>query len=164
MTKEKFALHGSCVALPTPFRFGTVDFRALEELCHRQVDRGTAALVPCGTTGEAPLLTPDEHHRVIAATVAAAAGRVPVIAGAGNNTRALGRARSLRRAGGSPGAALRCALPSQADTGRPGRPLHGDPRRRPHSRDDLTAQWTLSVRGVALPDHDHWTARIPARS
>jgi|KBSMisStandDraft_5_1062788.scaffolds.fasta_scaffold1450208_2 4-hydroxy-tetrahydrodipicolinate synthase len=85
MTKEKFSLHGSCVALPTPFRFGTVDFRALEELCHRQVDRGTAALVPCGTTGEAPLLTPDEHHRVIAATVAAAAGRVPVIAGAGNN-------------------------------------------------------------------------------
>lgn len=49
MDKMEFALRGSCVALPTPFRFGCVDFAALEKLCHRQVDCGTAALVPCGT-------------------------------------------------------------------------------------------------------------------
>ena len=61
MEKMDFDLRGSCVALPTPFRFGRVDFVALEKLCHRQIDCGTAALVPCGTTGEAPLLTPAER-------------------------------------------------------------------------------------------------------
>lgn len=110
MAKELFTLHGSCVALPTPFRFGTVDFGALEALCRRQIDRGTAALVPCGTTGEAPLLTPGEHRRVVAATVAAAAGRVPVVAGAGNNnTKAsIELARSAELAGAQ---ALLCVAP-----------------------------------------------------
>jgi 4-hydroxy-tetrahydrodipicolinate synthase len=83
MAQEIFSLHGSCAALPTPFRFGTVDFDVLEALCHRQIGRGNAALVPCGTTGEAPLLTPGGHHRIVAATVAAAAGRVPVIGATG---------------------------------------------------------------------------------
>jgi 4-hydroxy-tetrahydrodipicolinate synthase len=103
-------LHGSCVALPTPFRYGTVDFPALERLCHRQIDHGTAALVPCGTTGEAPLLSPGEHHRVIAATVAAAAGRVPVIAGAGSNSTetSIALARSAELAGAQ---ALLCVAP-----------------------------------------------------
>ena len=110
MARKDFKLRGSCVALPTPFRYGTVDFLALEALCHRQIDHGTAALAPCGTTGEAPLLTPGEHHRVVAATVAAAAGRVPVIAGAGsNNTQAaVELAQSAELAGAQ---ALLCVTP-----------------------------------------------------
>ena len=107
---KDFRLHGSCVALPTPFRYGTVDYLAYEALCHRQIEHGTTALVPCGTTGEAPLLSPEEHHRVVAATVAAAAGRVPVVAGAGsNNTRiAVELARSAEQAGAQ---ALLCVTP-----------------------------------------------------
>ena len=85
MGNKVFKLHGPCVALPTPFHDGAVDFAALERLCHRQIEHGTTALVPCGPTGEAPLLTPGEHHRIVERTVAAAAGRVPVIAGAGSN-------------------------------------------------------------------------------
>jgi 4-hydroxy-tetrahydrodipicolinate synthase len=110
VTKSKFKLQGSCVALPTPFLYGTVDFLALEALCHRQIDAGTAALVPCGTTGEAPLLRPEEHRRVVEATVSAAAGRVPVIAGAGsNNTQtAVELARSAEQAGAQ---ALLCVTP-----------------------------------------------------
>ena len=110
MSKKAFRLHGSCVALPTPFRYGTVDFPALAALCQRQIEHGTAALVPCGTTGEAPLLTPGEHHRVITATVAAAAGRVPVIAGAGSNSTdtSIALARSAELAGAQ---ALLCVAP-----------------------------------------------------
>ena len=101
---------GASAALPTPYRMGRVDLPALDALCHRLIERGVSALVPCGTTGEAPLLTPDEHHGVIAATVAAAAGRVPVIAGAGsNNTQTVVElARSAERAGAS---ALLCVTP-----------------------------------------------------
>ena len=110
MSITDFRLHGSCVALPTPFRYGTVDIRALEALCHRQIEHGTTALVPCGTTGEAPLLTADEHHRVVAATVAAAAGRVPVVAGAGSNNiqTAVDLARAAEQAGAQ---ALLCVTP-----------------------------------------------------
>lgn len=101
---------GSMAALPTPYRFGKVDIEALEKLCDRLISHGTSALVPCGTTGEAPLLTPDEHRLVIAHTVAAAAGRVPVIAGAGsNNTQtAVELAQSAEKAGAS---ALLCVTP-----------------------------------------------------
>lgn len=101
---------GSMAALPTPYRFGKVDTEALDKLCERLIAHGTAALVPCGTTGEASLLTPDEHRLVIARTVAAAAGRVPVIAGAGsNNTRtAVELAQSAEKAGAS---ALLCVTP-----------------------------------------------------
>src|SRR5476651_1186534 len=110
MGKSEFRLHGSCVALPTPFRYGTVDFLALEALCHRQIDAGTVALVPCGTTGEAPLLSLDEHRRIVEATVSAAGGRVPVIAGAGsNNTQtAIDLARAAEKAGAQ---ALLCVTP-----------------------------------------------------
>ncbi len=95
--------HGSSAALPTPYRLGRVDLTALEGLCYRLIDRGTASLAPCGTTGEGSLLTPDEHRQVVETTVEAAAGRVPVIAGAGsNNTRvAVELARSAERAGAS---------------------------------------------------------------
>ena len=57
---------GSSAALPTPYRMGRVDLPALEAFCKRLIDRGIAALVPCGTTGEAPLLTAEEHHQVVA--------------------------------------------------------------------------------------------------
>jgi 4-hydroxy-tetrahydrodipicolinate synthase len=101
---------GSMAALPTPYRFGKVDIEALEKLCERLIAHGTSALVPCGTTGEAPLLTPDEHRLVVARTVAAAAGRVPVIAGAGsNNTQtAVELAQAAEKAGAS---ALLCVTP-----------------------------------------------------
>ena len=91
---------GSIAALPTPYRMGRIDLPALEVFVNRLIDRGTAALAPCGTTGEASLLTPEEHQRVVATTVAAAAGRVPVIAGAGSNNTlaAVELARAAERA------------------------------------------------------------------
>src|SRR5579864_8504791 len=94
---------GSMAALPTPYRFGSVDFPAFEKFCDRLIERGTAALVPCGTTGEGSLLAPGEHHRVVASAVSVAAGRVPVIAGAGsNNTQtAMELARAAELAGAS---------------------------------------------------------------
>ncbi len=77
---------GSITALITPFRDGTVDERAFQSLVERQIDQGTHGLVPCGTTGESPTLSHEEHLRVVALCVEAAAGRVPVIAGTGSNS------------------------------------------------------------------------------
>lgn len=110
MTKAILRTGGSMAALPTPYRFGTVDFQAFAKLCDHLIDCGTAALVPCGTTGESALLTPAEHSGVVAAAAAAAAGRVPVIAGAGsNNTRtAVELARAAELAGAQ---ALLCVTP-----------------------------------------------------
>ena len=76
---------GSLPALVTPFRDGSVDFKALKELVDWQIAEGSHGLVPVGTTGESPTLTHEEHEQVIEAVVKAAAGRVPVIAGAGSN-------------------------------------------------------------------------------
>lgn len=78
-------LRGSMTALITPFKDGRIDEEAFVFLCRRQIDRGTAALVPCGTTGEAPALTHGEQRRLIELALKAAAGRVPIIAGAGSN-------------------------------------------------------------------------------
>ena len=78
-------LGGSIAALVTPFKNDRIDETAFIALCQRQIDRGTAALVPCGTTGEASTLTHDEQLRVIALAVEAANGRVPIIAGTGSN-------------------------------------------------------------------------------
>jgi len=88
---------GSIPALVTPFREGQVDFEALEALVEWQVAEGSAGLVPVGTTGESPTLSHDEHEQVVEAVVRAAAGRVPVIAGAGSNSTAE-TARFLRHA------------------------------------------------------------------
>ncbi|HEY2132027.1 MAG TPA: 4-hydroxy-tetrahydrodipicolinate synthase [Acetobacteraceae bacterium] len=74
-------LHGSVTALVTPFRGSRVDEDALGHLVERQILRGTAALVACGSTGEAAALTLSEAARVVACVVEAARGRVPVIAG-----------------------------------------------------------------------------------
>jgi 4-hydroxy-tetrahydrodipicolinate synthase len=77
---------GSIPALVTPFRNGKVDDKAFVALVERQIANGTHALVPCGTTGEASTLSHEEHRHVVELCVKTAAGRVPVIAGAGSNS------------------------------------------------------------------------------
>jgi 4-hydroxy-tetrahydrodipicolinate synthase len=92
---------GSIVALVTPFRNGAVDERALGDLVEWHVAEGTHGIVPVGTTGESPTLTHREHERVVELVVAAAARRVPVIAGAGSNSthEAVGFAQFARKVG-----------------------------------------------------------------
>ncbi len=80
---------GSLVALLTPMHAdGALDEKALERFVDWQIAEGTHGVVPVGTTGESPTLSHDEHKRVVEITVAVAAGRVPVIAGAGSNSTA----------------------------------------------------------------------------
>jgi len=76
---------GSIPALVTPFRDGSIDEEAFRRLIDWQIESGSKALVPCGTTGEAPTITSEEQHRLFAVCVEQAAGRVPVIAGCGSN-------------------------------------------------------------------------------
>ena len=92
---------GSIPALVTPIRNGTIDEAAFRALVDWQIDSGSTALVPCGTTGEAATMTISEHDRVVALCVEQAAGRVPVIAGCGSNdTRvALDHMKSAEAAG-----------------------------------------------------------------
>jgi len=78
-------IHGSIVALITPFRDGKLDESALRKIVEWQIEQGTHVIVPVGTTGESPTLSHDEHCRVIEIVVQQVAGRVPVIAGAGSN-------------------------------------------------------------------------------
>lgn len=79
---------GNMVALVTPFRNGAVDGDALRGLVDRVLAGGVSAVVPCGTTGESPTLSHDEHDRVVALTIEAADGRVAVVAGTGSNSTA----------------------------------------------------------------------------
>lgn len=81
---EKFA--GLTVALVTPFRDGAVDEAGLRELVDFHVAAGTDCLSPCGTTGESPTLSHQEHERVIALVCEHAAGRIKVMAGTGSNS------------------------------------------------------------------------------
>ena len=92
---------GSIPALVTPFRDGAVDEAALRRLVDWQIEEGSSALVPCGTTGEASTMDNAEHYRMIALCVEQSAGRVPVIAGCGSNdTRtALGHLRAAKERG-----------------------------------------------------------------
>lgn len=76
---------GSLPALVTPFKDGAVDFDALQALVEWHIAEGSHGLVPVGTTGESPTLSHAEHQQVVEQVVKAAAGRVPVIAGAGSN-------------------------------------------------------------------------------
>jgi 4-hydroxy-tetrahydrodipicolinate synthase len=78
-------IKGSLPALVTPFKNGELDLVALKKLVDWHIAEGSHGLVPVGTTGESPTLSHAEHQRVIEEVVAAAAGRVPVIAGAGSN-------------------------------------------------------------------------------
>jgi 4-hydroxy-tetrahydrodipicolinate synthase len=95
------AFQGSIVALVTPFRNGQVDEAKLRELVEFHVAHGTDGIVPCGTTGESPTLTHDEHKRVVEVVVEAARGRIPVIAGTGSNctAEAIDLTRHAERAG-----------------------------------------------------------------
>ncbi len=79
---------GSLPALVTPFKNGELDIDTLKHLVEWQIAEGSTGLVPVGTTGESPTLTHREHEIVVEEVVKAAAGRVPVIAGAGSNNTA----------------------------------------------------------------------------
>ncbi len=80
-------LEGTFTAIVTPFKSdGSVDLRALGELCEWQIESRIDGLVPCGSTGESATLSPEEHVSVIRHVVDVAAGRVPVIAGTGSNS------------------------------------------------------------------------------
>ncbi len=76
---------GSIPALITPFRDRGIDEDAFRRFVDWQIEEGSSALVPCGTTGESATMTIEEHNRVVAICVEQAAGRVPVIAGCGSN-------------------------------------------------------------------------------
>jgi len=79
---------GSIPALVTPFAAGRVNEAAFRDLVDWQIDEGSNALVPCGTTGEAATLSIEEHRRLIDITVEVSRGRVPVLAGCGSNNTA----------------------------------------------------------------------------
>jgi len=79
---------GSLVAMVTPFRDGRIDDAKVRELVDFHVKHGTDVLIPCGTTGESPTLSHDEHKRMVELVVEAAAGRIPVVAGTGSNSTA----------------------------------------------------------------------------
>ena len=92
---------GSIVALLTPFKNGKVDEKAFQSFVDWQINQGTNGLVPVGTTGESPTLSHEEHMRVVELCIEAAAGRVPVMAGAGSNStaEAIALTRLAKRAG-----------------------------------------------------------------
>ncbi|RJP60869.1 MAG: 4-hydroxy-tetrahydrodipicolinate synthase [Candidatus Auribacter fodinae] len=77
---------GSFVAIVTPFSDNKLDEQALRELIREQIKNGTHGIVPCGTTGESPTLSYEEHNRVVDIAIEECKGRVPVIAGAGSNS------------------------------------------------------------------------------
>lgn len=77
---------GSLVAMITPFTEGDeIDEKGIKELVEFHIKNGTNGIVPCGTTGESPTLSHEEHKRVVEITINAVAGRIPVIAGTGSN-------------------------------------------------------------------------------
>ena len=86
MAFARESIKGSIPALITPMQDGKVDERAFRSLVAWQIEQGSHGLVPCGTTGESPTLSHEEHMRVVEICVDEANGRVPVIAGAGSNS------------------------------------------------------------------------------
>ncbi len=86
--KEIIMLKGSIVAIVTPFNAKGVDEEQLQKLVEFQIKNGTHGILPCGTTGESPTLSPAEHERVIEVCIEAAAKRVPILAGTGSNSTA----------------------------------------------------------------------------
>jgi len=77
---------GSITALVTPFRNGAVDDKAFQKFVAWQIAEGINGVVPCGTTGESPTLSHEEHKRVVELCIEVAKGKVPVIAGTGSNS------------------------------------------------------------------------------
>lgn len=92
---------GTITALVTPFRAGRLDFDKLDELIERQIAAGVEGLVPCGTTGESPTLSAEEHDDLVRRVVLASRKRTKVIAGAGSNntSAALRMARQAAESG-----------------------------------------------------------------
>lgn len=92
---------GSITALITPFRDGSVDDSAFQDFVAWQIAEGTHGVVPCGTTGESPTLSHDEHKRVVELCVEVAKGKIPVIAGTGSNStdEAIALTRHAKEAG-----------------------------------------------------------------
>lgn len=92
---------GSIVALVTPFKDGLVDYDKLGELVEYHIENGTNGILPCGTTGESPTLSHDEHGKVIGKVIEIAKGRIPVIAGTGSNntSEALSLTKHAKKAG-----------------------------------------------------------------
>lgn len=98
---RKQTLGGSFVALVTPFAKGKVDLDAFRQIVEWHVASGTHGLVPCGTTGETPTLSEEEHKALIKACIETTRGRIPVVAGAGSNSteKAVGLARFAEKSG-----------------------------------------------------------------
>lgn len=96
---------GSIPALITPFKNGKVDQQAFQNHVEWQIEQGSDALVPVGTTGESPTLSHDEHHLVVELCLEAAKGRVPVIAGTGSNNtaEAISLQKHAKKAGAAAG-------------------------------------------------------------
>ncbi|MEE9209231.1 MAG: dihydrodipicolinate synthase family protein, partial [Kiloniellales bacterium] len=92
---------GSITALITPFSNGRVDEAAFQKLVQWQIDQGSDAVVPCGTTGESPTLSHAEHMRVTELCVEVCKGKVPAIAGTGSNSteEAISLTRHAKEAG-----------------------------------------------------------------
>ncbi|MDR1083763.1 MAG: 4-hydroxy-tetrahydrodipicolinate synthase [Deltaproteobacteria bacterium] len=95
------SFRGVVVAMVTPFKDGAVDEAALRRHIDFLIDQGVQSVLPCGTTGESPTLSHEEHNRVVALTVEAARKRVPVLAGAGSNStaEAVGMAKHAKQVG-----------------------------------------------------------------
>lgn len=92
---------GSFVALVTPFLNGDVDYKKLRELVEYHIKNGTNGIVPCGTTGESPTLTHEEHRQIISEVVDYAKGRITILAGTGSNStnETLSLTRHAKKAG-----------------------------------------------------------------
>ncbi len=95
------ALEGAYTALVTPFRDGALDIPAFEALVEFQISEGIAGIVPCGTTGESPVLDAGEAKTLVSAALRVARGRVPIIAGTGSNNTAdtIARTRAAQELG-----------------------------------------------------------------
>jgi 4-hydroxy-tetrahydrodipicolinate synthase len=108
MAFARESIKGSIPALMTPMRGGKVDEVAFRKLVSWQIAEGSHGLVPCGTTGESPTLSHEEHRRVTEICIEEANGRVPVIAGAGSNStaEAISLAQHAKKAGAN---AVLCA-------------------------------------------------------
>jgi 4-hydroxy-tetrahydrodipicolinate synthase len=147
---------GSLVALATPFRDTGVDWTALAHLAQRQVDRGTAGLVVCGSTGEASTLVLAEYAGAVHTVVEAAEGRVPVIAGCTALATAAAVALGLEAAAAGADALL-CAVPPYVKPTQDGIIAHI--RAIAHATDLPVVLYDVPSRsGVAV--HDDTVARL----